>query len=188
MVSFHPIDCKNSPKISQVFVIQKYSRVTDPVRGNFQTILMVSTKLPVIISRMGLRIQERGDVVKGTPVVQPGDDLFWFNNPKFMLFCIHFCLFLVSVFVCCCVESRLQILVTQQKLNIPSFLLSQNAFQLAFFAWSWVSILKSIHQPKYVIRTFLRYKYFLPHLQYEFGLTSCYHKTKADVTIRISMG
>ncbi|CAM8966708.1 unnamed protein product [Rhodiola kirilowii] len=92
-------------------------------------ILSVSTKLQVIITRMGLRIQERGDVVKGTPVVQPGDDLFWFNNPKFMLFCIHFCLFL-------------------------------NAFQLAFFAWSW----------------------------YEFGLISCYHKTKADVAIRISMG
>lgn len=92
-------------------------------------ILLVSTKLQVIISRMGLRIEERGDVVKGTPVVQPGDDLFWFNNPKFMLFCIHFCLFL-------------------------------NAFQLAFFVWSW----------------------------YEFGLTSCYHKTKTDVAIRVSMG
>ncbi|KAL9661329.1 hypothetical protein QQ045_026153 [Rhodiola kirilowii] len=92
-------------------------------------ILILSTKLQVIITRMGLRIQERGDVVKGTPVVQPGDDLFWFNNPRFMLFCIHFCLFL-------------------------------NAFQLAFFAWSW----------------------------YEFGLLSCYHQTKADVAIRISMG
>uniref|UniRef100_A0A7N0UES4 MLO-like protein n=2 Tax=Kalanchoe fedtschenkoi TaxID=63787 RepID=A0A7N0UES4_KALFE len=92
-------------------------------------ILMVSTKLQIIITRMGLRIQERGDVVKGTPVVQPGDDLFWFNNPRFMLFCIHFCLFL-------------------------------NAFQLAFFVWSW----------------------------YEFGLISCYHQNKADVAIRISMG
>ncbi|CAM8920371.1 unnamed protein product [Rhodiola kirilowii] len=92
-------------------------------------ILLVSTKLQVIITRMGVRIAERGDVVKGTPVVQPGDDLFWFNNPRFMLFLIHFCLFL-------------------------------NAFQLAFFVWSW----------------------------YEFGLLSCYHQKVEDVAIRVSMG
>ncbi|XWS07929.1 hypothetical protein CRYUN_Cryun41cG0033800 [Craigia yunnanensis] len=57
------------------------------------TILMVATKLQVVITKMGLRIQDRGDVVKGAPVVQPGDDLFWFGRPRFLLFLIHVVLF-----------------------------------------------------------------------------------------------
>ncbi|KAL5569290.1 hypothetical protein UlMin_025865 [Ulmus minor] len=92
-------------------------------------ILMVGAKLQVIITKMGQRIQERGDVVKGVPLVQPGDDLFWFGRPSFMLFLIHLVLF-------------------------------TNAFQLAFFVWS----------------------------TYEFGLSSCFHKRKEDIAIRISMG
>lgn len=92
-------------------------------------ILLVGTKLQVIITKMGLRIREKGEVVKGVPVVQPGDDLFWFNNPRLILYLINFVLF-------------------------------QNAFQLAFFAWTW----------------------------YEFGLRSCFHEHTEDVVIRISMG
>ncbi|XP_059667661.1 MLO-like protein 6 [Cornus florida] len=92
-------------------------------------ILLVGTKLQVIITMMGLRIQERGEVVKGTPLVQPGDDLFWFNSPRLLLVLIHFVLF-------------------------------QNAFQLAFFAWAW----------------------------YEFGLTSCFHENVEDIVIRLTMG
>ncbi|CAI9105131.1 OLC1v1003989C1 [Oldenlandia corymbosa var. corymbosa] len=92
-------------------------------------ILLVGTKLQVIITKMGLRIQERGEVVKGVPVVQPGDDLFWFNRPRLILYLINFVLF-------------------------------QNAFQLAFFAWTW----------------------------YEFGLRSCFHEHLEDIIIRISMG
>ncbi|GFS37011.1 seven transmembrane MLO family protein [Actinidia rufa] len=69
-------------------------------------LLAVGAKLQMIITKMGLRIQERGDVVKGAPVVQPGDDLFWCNRPRLILFLIHFVLF-------------------------------TNAFQLAFFMWSW---------------------------------------------------
>lgn len=72
-----------------------------------QIVLLVGTKLQVIITKMGLRIQERGEVVKGVPVVEPGDDLFWFNRPRLILYLINFVLF-------------------------------QNAFQLAFFAWTWV--------------------------------------------------
>jgi mlo protein len=60
-----------------------------------QVILLVGTQLQVIITKMGLRIQERGDVIKGTPVVQPGDDLFWFGQPRFLLYLIHFVLFQV---------------------------------------------------------------------------------------------
>ncbi|KAB2614794.1 MLO-like protein 6 [Pyrus ussuriensis x Pyrus communis] len=92
-------------------------------------ILLVGTKLQVIITKMGLRIQERGEVVKGLLVVQPGDDLFWFNRPRLILYLINFVLF-------------------------------QNAFQLAFFAWSW----------------------------YEFTLKSCFHEHTEDVIIRVSMG
>lgn len=74
-----------------------------------QIVLLVGTKLQVIITKMALRIQERGEVVKGVPVVEPGDDLFWFNRPRLILYLINFVLF-------------------------------QNAFQLAFFAWTWVII------------------------------------------------
>ncbi|CAI9783197.1 unnamed protein product [Fraxinus pennsylvanica] len=92
-------------------------------------LLLVGTKLQFIITKMGLRIQERGEVVKGIPVVQPGDDLFWFNRPRVLLYLIQFVLF-------------------------------QNAFQLAFFAWAW----------------------------YEFGMRSCFHNRTEDLVIRISMG
>ncbi|KAL5546190.1 hypothetical protein UlMin_005877 [Ulmus minor] len=92
-------------------------------------ILLVGTKLQVIITKMGLRIQERGEVVKGAPLVQPGDHLFWFNRPRLLLYLIHFVLF-------------------------------QNAFQLAFLAWTL----------------------------YEFELKSCFHDKLEDVVIRISMG
>nr|AFW98803.1 MLO protein 3 [Rosa multiflora] len=92
-------------------------------------ILLVGTKLQVIITMMGMRIQERGGVVMGAPLVQPGDHYFWFGRPRFMLFLIHFVLF-------------------------------QNAFQLAFFAWS----------------------------TWQFGIDSCFHQTPEDIAIRISMG
>ncbi|XP_057799040.1 MLO-like protein 6 [Salvia miltiorrhiza] len=92
-------------------------------------ILLVGAKLQVIITKMGMRVLDRGDVIKGSPVVHPSDDLFWFGRPRFMLFLIHFVLFL-------------------------------NAFQIAFFAWSW----------------------------YEFGYPSCYHENIEDIIIRIAMG
>ncbi|KAK3038416.1 hypothetical protein RJ639_030582 [Escallonia herrerae] len=113
-------------------------------------ILLVGTKLQVIITMMGLRIQERGEVVKGTPVVKPADDLFWFNRPRLLLYLIHFVLF-------------------------------QNAFQLAFFAWAWVSIDQDL--------TFdFRCSLLLIVFQYSFGLRSCFHEKTEDLVIRISMG
>ncbi|CAH8362151.1 unnamed protein product [Eruca vesicaria subsp. sativa] len=56
-------------------------------------VLIVGTKLQVIITKLGLRILEKGDVVRGCPLVQPGDDLFWFDNPGVMLFLIQLVLF-----------------------------------------------------------------------------------------------
>ncbi|WZZ55576.1 hypothetical protein YC2023_055683 [Brassica napus] len=61
--------------------------------GFIMVILVVGAKLQVIISKLGLRIQDKGDVVKGAPVVEPGDDLFWFGRPRFILFLIHLVLF-----------------------------------------------------------------------------------------------
>ncbi|KAI3676941.1 hypothetical protein L1987_86557 [Smallanthus sonchifolius] len=92
-------------------------------------VLLIGTKLQVIITKMGLTIQERGEVVQGVPVVHPGDDLFWFNHPRLILHLINFVLF-------------------------------QNAFQVAFFAWTW----------------------------YEFGLDSCFHDHTEDIVISITTG
>ncbi|KAL8259926.1 hypothetical protein R6Q59_027879 [Mikania micrantha] len=92
-------------------------------------VLLIGTKLQVIITKMGLTIQERGEVVQGVPVVQPGDDLFWFNRPRLILYLVNFVLF-------------------------------QNAFQVAFFAWTW----------------------------YEFGLDSCFYDHTEDVVISITTG
>ncbi|KAI3748261.1 hypothetical protein L6452_11230 [Arctium lappa] len=92
-------------------------------------LLVVGTKLQVIITKMGLKIQERGEVVKGIPVVHTGDDLFWFNRPRLLLYLLNFVLF-------------------------------QNAFQLAFLAWT----------------------------AYQFGLKSCFHEHIEDIVIRITMG
>ncbi|KAL8171192.1 hypothetical protein V2J09_022996 [Rumex salicifolius] len=92
-------------------------------------ILLVGTKLQLIITNLGLKIQESGNVVKGDPVVHPDDSLFWFSRPRFLLFLIHFVLF-------------------------------QNAFQLAFFAFSWS----------------------------KYGSNSCFHHRVEDAVIRISMG
>ncbi|KAK1432064.1 hypothetical protein QVD17_08954 [Tagetes erecta] len=91
-------------------------------------ILLVGAKLQVIITKMGRRTHEMADVVKGTPMVQPGDGLFWFGRPRLILLLINFVLF-------------------------------QNAFQLAFFLWSW----------------------------YTFGLKSCFHHRNEDIIIRITM-
>ncbi|CAI8593953.1 unnamed protein product [Vicia faba] len=56
-------------------------------------ILLVGAKLQMIITKMGSRIQDRGGVIKGALLVEPGDHLFWFNRPRLLLFAIHLVLF-----------------------------------------------------------------------------------------------
>ena len=73
---------------------------------------MVGAKLQVIITKLGLSIQDRGDVVKGAPVVQPGDDLFWFGRPRFLLFLIHVVLFTVIL---------LRLCLFMDSFNLPTF-------------------------------------------------------------------
>ena len=91
-------------------------------------ILKRKKKLQVVITKMGLKRYERGEVAKGVPVVQLGDDHLWSNCPQLILFLINFVLF-------------------------------QNAFQLAFFDWTW----------------------------YEFRLKSCFLEHVKDVVIRFSI-
>lgn len=101
VVTVHPADCKHSLDISLLGNNVPATNFctwlgSDAVESNcLQIILLVGTKLQVIITKMGLRIHERGEVVKGVPVVQPGDDLFWFNRPRLILYLINFVLFQV---------------------------------------------------------------------------------------------
>lgn len=57
-------------------------------------VLVVGTKLEVIVARMALRLQNQNSVIRGAPVVQPNDSLFWLNEPKFVLTLLHFTLFM----------------------------------------------------------------------------------------------
>lgn len=103
----------------------------------------MGTKLQMIITEMALRIQDRGEVVKGAPVVEPGDGLFWFNRPRFILFLIHLVLFQVNFMIYFpmiqpTVKLKHSNSCVMKLIMLGSVL--QNAFQLAFFAWSTVSI------------------------------------------------
>ncbi|KAL3715041.1 hypothetical protein ACJRO7_006868 [Eucalyptus globulus] len=92
-------------------------------------VLAVSTKLQVIITQMCAQSCSENSVTRGTCLVKPNDDLFWFRQPKWLL-------------------------------HLVQFVMIQNSFQLAFFAWTW----------------------------YEFGLRSCFNQETQDIAIRISIG
>ncbi|KAE8723443.1 MLO-like protein 6 [Hibiscus syriacus] len=81
-------------------------------------ILMVGTKLQVIITEMGLRIEDRGGVVKGAPLVQPGDDLFWFGRPRFLLFIIHLVLFTYEFSLRSCYHEKLEDIIIRISMGL----------------------------------------------------------------------
>ncbi|KAL5546191.1 hypothetical protein UlMin_005878 [Ulmus minor] len=56
-------------------------------------VLIVGTKLEVIVARMALQIKEQNNVIIGTPLVKPNDNLFWFGKPDFVLTLLHYALF-----------------------------------------------------------------------------------------------
>lgn len=60
-----------------------------------QIVLVLGTKLEVIVARMALKLKDKNSTIKGTPLVQPNDDLFWFSHPKFVLTLLHLTLFMV---------------------------------------------------------------------------------------------
>ncbi|KAK4779497.1 hypothetical protein SAY87_015603 [Trapa incisa] len=57
-------------------------------------VLALGTKLEGIVAMMALQLQDNNKVIKGTPLVQPNDNLFWFSNPKYVLNLLHFTLFM----------------------------------------------------------------------------------------------
>ncbi|CAN1249532.1 MLO-like protein 3 [Linum perenne] len=95
-----------------------------------QIVLVVGTKLEVVVANMGLKLNDRNTVIKGAPLVQPNDDYFWFNHPKFVLTLLHYTLF-VLIIICCytiifqwqfgiksCYHETLEILVTRMVLAV----------------------------------------------------------------------
>ena len=84
-------------------------------KKKLQVILIVGTKLQVIITKLGLLIQEKGEIVKGMPLVQPGDHLFWFGRPRFILFLVHLVLFTVLYIY---LHDLFSFLLTTTKLNM----------------------------------------------------------------------
>ncbi|OVA11099.1 Mlo-related protein [Macleaya cordata] len=56
-------------------------------------VLVVGTKLEVIITKMCLESPNKTAVVRGSLLVKPNDDLFWFGHPRWLLYLIHFILF-----------------------------------------------------------------------------------------------
>ncbi|KAF5188191.1 Mlo-like protein [Thalictrum thalictroides] len=57
------------------------------------TLLLVGTKLQVIITKMCLESRDQSNVVRGTFLVKPSDNLFWFGRPQLLLHLIYFILF-----------------------------------------------------------------------------------------------
>ncbi|XVE61737.1 hypothetical protein DITRI_Ditri06bG0063600 [Diplodiscus trichospermus] len=57
-------------------------------------VLTLGTKLEVIVARMALQINNQNTVIRGTPLVQPSDEFFWFRRPRFVLTLLHFTLFM----------------------------------------------------------------------------------------------
>ncbi|XP_073283014.1 MLO-like protein 3 [Primulina huaijiensis] len=57
-------------------------------------ILVIGTKLEVIVARMAMQLTNQNTVIKGSPLVQPNNNLFWFNRPQLVLTLLHFILFM----------------------------------------------------------------------------------------------
>uniref|UniRef100_A0ACD5WF89 Uncharacterized protein n=1 Tax=Avena sativa TaxID=4498 RepID=A0ACD5WF89_AVESA len=56
-------------------------------------LLAIGTKLQHIIDKLAQDIAESHSVTDGDLVVKPSDDLFWFRQPRIILYLIHFILF-----------------------------------------------------------------------------------------------
>ncbi|KAJ4829205.1 RNA binding protein Mlo3 [Turnera subulata] len=57
-------------------------------------VLVLGTKLEIVVAKMALEIRDQNSVIKGAPLVQPNDKLFWFGHPEFVLTLLHFTLFI----------------------------------------------------------------------------------------------
>ncbi|XWS52691.1 hypothetical protein CRYUN_Cryun11dG0092700 [Craigia yunnanensis] len=57
-------------------------------------VLVLGTKLQVIVVKMAHQVKDQNSVIRGAPLVQPNDNLFWFSHPKFVLTLLHYTLFM----------------------------------------------------------------------------------------------
>ncbi|ESQ37487.1 hypothetical protein EUTSA_v10002531mg [Eutrema salsugineum] len=57
-------------------------------------VLVIGTKLEVIVAKMAVKIMDRNNVIRGSPLVEPNDKHFWFCAPRFLLIILHYTLFL----------------------------------------------------------------------------------------------
>ncbi|MBA0600684.1 hypothetical protein Gorai_003885 [Gossypium raimondii] len=84
-------------------------------------VLMVGTKLQVIITELAVSIQDRGGVVKGAPLVRPGDDLFCIRScyhEHLEDIIIRISMGVITQFICSYVTLPLYALVTQMGSNM----------------------------------------------------------------------
>ncbi|XP_008783729.2 MLO-like protein 3 [Phoenix dactylifera] len=56
-------------------------------------VLSVGANLHMIVTKMALQLDKQRTVISGAPPVQPNDDLFWFGNPRLILFLLHLSFF-----------------------------------------------------------------------------------------------
>nr|GLL37127.1 MLO protein homolog 1-like [Ipomoea trifida] len=61
--------------------------------GQLKILVLTGTKLELVIMEMAQQIQDKTNVVRGAPIVEPTNDFFWFSKPHWILFLIHFSLF-----------------------------------------------------------------------------------------------
>lgn len=125
---------------------------------------------------MCLKGSQKTVIVPGTVSVTPDNSLFWFGRPKFLLHLIQFVLVQVSTLI---FGSRLYKIFAYMTTMI--YIVLQNTFHLAYFTWSWVSIIfKSLqYNQEREINTCL---------QYSFGFHSCFHKNNGDIARIIVIG
>ncbi|MCL7041323.1 hypothetical protein MKW94_023540 [Papaver nudicaule] len=57
-------------------------------------ILALGTKLEVIVAKMAIKLGTENVITRGTPLVHPNDELFWFGHPGFLLHFLHLTLFM----------------------------------------------------------------------------------------------
>ncbi|KAL5998821.1 hypothetical protein ACLOJK_009769 [Asimina triloba] len=75
------------------FDFQKFVRRSLDSDFEVVMILTVGTKLQVIITKMCLKSRDQSPVTRGTVLVRPNDNLFWFGRPYLLLHLVHFILF-----------------------------------------------------------------------------------------------
>ncbi|KAB1202889.1 MLO-like protein 3 [Morella rubra] len=80
--------------------------------------LVLGTKLEVIVATMALQLQSQNSVIKGSPVVQPNDDHFWFNQPKFVLSLLHLVLFMWQYGIKSCYHESTAIIIIRVVLAV----------------------------------------------------------------------